>query len=346
VCERRIGPLTSSLDFEGIPLWPLAGVDVLHLARHYVPHVRVLHEAATRFMRRAGVRTLVCARLRRATDTTIALAARRAGAAVTMLMHGHVSIEPERTFVDGDFAMPDMVCAWGSEQRETIVMKGAPRERVVVTGNPMWDRAAPRCEQAGRTLLAKLGRESNERLVALIGQADAVPQLGAIVEEAARIDGLCLICRPHPAEDRSVYDRAVAAFGGGRCLVADESQVPLKDLLRACDAAVTLHSTVNLEAVAHGLPVITVGLDELAAAPRLIDLASHGLPLVTTRSQLASTLSTIVQQPQQWWRSVRTPLEDVRAAWGMDDPAPAAQRVAEAIEACMVRHELTRQEAA
>ena len=331
-CEAREESLASMVDDRGVPLWPLVRTDLLHLARRYVPHVLTLDAATERFVRRTGVRVVACARLRRATDVTIAMAARRAGASVAMLMHGHVGGEPERMFVDGDFSLPDRVFAWGDEQREVIIGKGAATERVVVTGNPSWDDASPGDERAAADLRARLQRPAHERMVALIGQPDARPQLETIIAAAARVPGLCLLCRPHPSEGVDVYERAASTVGEGRCLVIGESQVAMRDLLRGCDAALTLHSTVNLEAIAHGCPVITVAMGELAKEPRLVDLAAHGLPLVTDGETLTASLQTIATDPRAWRAITRNAVASCRRAWGMDADATSAERVADAME--------------
>jgi hypothetical protein len=331
-CDAREDPLASMLDYRGVPLWPLVRTDVRHLARRYVPHVLTLDAATERFVRRTGVRVVACARLRRATDVTIAMAARRAGASVAMLMHGHVGGEPERLFVDGDFGVPDRVFAWGDEQREIIIGKGAAAERVIVTGNPSWDDASPGDERAAADLRRRLGRPDHERLVALIGQPDARPQLEAIIAAAARVPGVCLLCRPHPSEGVEPYERAASKVGEGRCLVIGESQVAMADLLRGCDAALTLHSTVNLEAIAHGCPVITVAMGELAKEPRLVDLAAHGLPLVTDGETLTASLQTIAADHRAWRATTRNAVAACRRAWGMDADATSAERVADAME--------------
>ncbi len=331
-CDAREDSLASLLDYRGVPLWPLVRTDVRHLARRYVPHVLTLDAAMERFVRRTGVRVVACARLRRATDVTIAMAARRAGASVAMLMHGHVGGEPERMFVDGDFGVPDRVFAWGDEQREIIIGKGAAAERVVVTGNPSWDDASPGDERAAADLRRRLGRPDHERLVALIGQPDARPQLEAIIAAAARVPGVCLLCRPHPSEGVEPYERAASKVSEGRCLVIGESQVAMADLLRGCDAALTLHSTVNLEAIAHGCSVITVAMGDLAKQPRLVDLASHGLPLVTDGDALAAHLAAIAADARAWRDSMGGAVESCRQAWGMDAPSPSADRIAQAME--------------
>jgi hypothetical protein len=331
-CEAHEESLASVFDYRGVPLWPLVRTDVLHLAKRYVPHVLTLDAATERFVRRTGVRVVACARLRRATDVTIAMAARRAGASVAMLMHGHVGGEPERLFVDGDFGVPDRVFAWGDEQREIIIGKGAAAERVVVTGNPSWDDASPGDERAAADLRRRLGRPDHERLVALIGQPDARPQLEAIIAAAARVPGVCLLCRPHPSEGVEPYERAASKVGEGRCLVIGESQVAMADLLRGCDAALTLHSTVNLEAIAHGCPVITVAMGDLAKQPRLVDLASHGLQLVTDGDALAAHLAAIAADARAWRASMSGAVGACRRAWGMDVGRSSTERVADAVD--------------
>ncbi|MCX5691656.1 MAG: hypothetical protein NTV94_18000, partial [Planctomycetota bacterium] len=242
VCERSLHALQRSMVFDGVSLWPLVRADIVHLARYYVPHVRVLRAAMAQWVRAAGVRTLVCARLRRATDTTMALAAREAGASVCMLLHGHISSEPERTFVDGDFSIPHALCIWGEPQREVAVAKGVDPERITVTGNPAWDQSRRGMADARGTLASQLGCAPTDRIVTLIGQADALPQLGKIIETAAATPGLILACRPHPGEDVTVYRRALSLLGNQRTILLEQHGPSLDALLAGSDAIVTLHS--------------------------------------------------------------------------------------------------------
>jgi hypothetical protein len=334
VCERSLHALQRSMVFDGVSLWPLVRADLVHLARYYVPHVRVLRVAMAQWVRAAGVRTLVCARLRRATDTTMALAAREAGASICMLLHGHISSEPERTFVDGDFSIPHALCIWGEPQREVAVTKGVDSERITVTGNPAWDQSRSGMADARGTLASQLGCAATDRIVTLIGQADALPQLGKIIETAAATPGLILACRPHPGEEVTVYRRALSLLGNERTLLLDQQGPSLEALLAGSDAIVTLHSTVNLEALAHGTPVITVALDQLSSLHRLVDLPAYGLPLATSARVLESLFKQLVEAPQRWHDQVRGALIRARHAWGMDHPVPAAERVADRIQSC------------
>ena len=348
VCERYARDFEQSLTYRGVSLWPLVQRDVVHMVRQYVPYVRVLRSASARFFREAGVRTLLCARLRRATDTTLAAAAQESGAAVCMVLHGHVGAEPERTFVDGDHTLADSICIWGEPQREVVAGKGAKPERIVVTGNPVWDsyRGAASGGHDRHALTRAVGCGDGDRVVALIGQPDALSQLGKIIEVAAGIKGLVLVCRPHPTEDVRIYERAIASLGNERTLLATEQRVPMATLLESADAVITLHSTVNLEAVACGTPVVTVALDELREVPRLVDLPSMGLPLVTSADELATCLRELVAQPQRWHDSVRDGLTQVRRAWGMDSMVPAAARVADQVEWCTRLAHMNQAEAA
>jgi hypothetical protein len=143
--------------------------------------------------------------------------------------------------------------------------RGVPAERVVVTGNPAFDRL-DRLDVARlrRESRAAMGLADNQPLVSWMSQPEPErhPFSGAVGDprlperiEHHLADGLAqrpslqLVLRLHPSEDRP------RALAGPRIRYSDSTQ-PLDALLCASDCVVTCSSTVGLEAALLGIPVV------------------------------------------------------------------------------------------
>lgn len=81
--------------------------------------------------------------------------------------------------------------------------------------------------------------------------------LPAVLEAVQTLPGTHLAIKTHPAETPDAYQAAVA--GRPRATVLPAS-APLAPLLAACRAVVTVNSTVALDAMALGVPALSIGL--------------------------------------------------------------------------------------
>lgn len=161
----------------------------------------------------------------------------------------------------------DRICVLNEAVAERFRARGVPAARVVVTGNPAFDRlgsvAVPQARQRYRD---QLGLEDADRLVVWISQPEpprhpfsgvaGAPDLPLRIERElaaafAEDPRVHLVMRLHPSEDRPPAVRGPRVRYGS----ADE---PLDDLLSAADCVVTASSTVGLEAGLLGLPVVQI----------------------------------------------------------------------------------------
>lgn len=330
-----------SLMFEGCDFFPLVGEDAACTITDYVPYLSSLHSDLVTLLRNANIRRAVVARLRRATELLFAKIAAEMNVECTMLMHGHISPHPDRHFVDGEFQSCTRVLVWGEQQKSAIKNKlsvldqslsnadapdtisALPEIRIV--GNPCWDHAhycnhAHGKNESQKTTDDQLASDtSTPATITYIGQPDSFCQFPELLRVfAASTTSGNLHVRPHPSESLESYASLIKESRCDRVILRPAGEVSLSDELQRSTAIITLHSTVNLEAIAYRTSVITLALGKLSSQDRLVDLSASGLPFVTSSPQLATLLEQVTTNPQAWRQAMHPAVSTVRAQWAMD----------------------------
>jgi UDP-N-acetylglucosamine 2-epimerase len=194
-----------------------------------------------------------------------------------------------------DAAYGDAVCVLAPSVRQRLIDLGRPAQQVHVTGNPAFDRLAdPELPTRARDLRRSRGWH-DARVITWASQPEpSDPQLPRRIEQAL-IAGLeqhpawHLVLRPHPSD-------AYALPTPGPRLTISTRADDLHTLLHASEAVVTMTSTVGLEAVLCGKPLITWDRSEnTAGAP----YAALGLSTgVADLDQLVPTIAAAVAAPR------------------------------------------------
>ena len=137
-------------------------------------------------------------------------------------------------------------------------------------------------------------------------EAEIVADLDLMAQATAQTQAFLLI-RPHPSQDRAVFERWMRTAPPHALLAAD---VPLYPLLNACDAVAMYQSTVGLEALMVGRPVLQLTCYPAAQA---VPLARWGLAReVAKRAELAATLRQAFAQEEK--KNLVMPLPKEKAA--------------------------------
>ncbi len=155
-----------------------------------------------------------------------------------------------------DAAYGDAVCVLSTSVKERLVAAGRPAMHITVTGNPAFDRLGdPTLRLRGLELRAARGW-SDHRVVTWASQPEPDdPRLPRRIEEQL-IAALPshpdwqLVLRPHPSDSH-------APPAAADRLAISTREDDLHTLLAASDAVVTMTSTVGLEAVIAGKPLVT-----------------------------------------------------------------------------------------
>ncbi len=326
----------------GLELWPFAAPGMRAVFEHLLPHAVGYIGLAERAFRRFRPRAIVIARQRRAFENAFVAVARRDGIPVVMLIHGHVSSQPLYHFIDGRFDQSDLICCWGEAQKRALIEKGALAERVLVTGNPQWDRLAPAlghlppAEVCRKEIAKQLRIPARAFWVTFTSQAVSRSFFPAILDAVRRLPEAVLIVKVHPGERVDDYRTMIPTADRERCRVV--KRIDLHTLLRASDVVLTYTSTTNLEALAVGTPLCIVDFAHDPDKPNRIDLRAYGIPEAQDGEALRQVLTRLRKDPA-WKKEILTgscrALEDY--ACGLD--GKATKRVVEAVLELMQRRD-------
>jgi hypothetical protein len=178
-----------------------------------------------------------------------------------------------------DFVPPfraDRLCVGSTIAIENLERdEGTPPEACRLTGNPQFDRIAvvPGRRAAAR---ARLGLASEDRYAVLYTQTGPdLARLRALVGGLGDQPGLRIGVRRHPNFRASPAADVRAALPANAALVDD---VDLDDLLAAADIAMSVSSTVVVEALLAGNVVVQLGPELVLSDPpreHLDDLPLH-----------------------------------------------------------------------
>jgi hypothetical protein len=167
----------------------------------------------------------------------------------------------------------DYVAAWSDGSRAWFLENGTPPEKVIVTGNPRLDglRARQRAD-----LRRSAGRY--ELLLALSPTTQSINERALrIALDAAAVLGATLTVKLHPGWRRwSFVGPIVRAHPATRTRITHRD--PIYPLLQRADVTLIHGSSVAVDSLAAGTPVVIVGDGVSAAADQLqaLDLPTAG----------------------------------------------------------------------
>jgi hypothetical protein len=205
----------------------------------------------------------------------LALEARRRSVPLAGLQHGFIyrhwlnyrheadeMIPPVDGSEDAGFPRPALTLVFDEYAAEHLVSAARfPRESVFVAGSPKL--AATAAELRGLTeaeiaaARASAGAAGGEPLVVVLTKYTEVrPHLAALLGAIRQLPDVRAAIKTHPAETPEPYESAAAGIPNVRVLPA---AAPLAPLLRAACALVTVNSTVALDALALGVPALSIG---------------------------------------------------------------------------------------
>jgi hypothetical protein len=268
----------------------------------------------------------------------LALGARLAGVPVIGVQYGMVADNPEISA-----PVEDVVCLQGEETRGWYLRRGAPAERLVVTGSPALDGLPALAEQrpALRAALAALLGLSPARpwVVVATWKAQAVypaevkaREVDLICAALARLGRVEVLFKLHPSDEGAgrVEMEAAAAHGLDAQVVAD---VTLNErLLAAADALVSNYSTLVLTGVLLGLPTVLVDAAGFKQAP-LRPYVDDGVAAFADHAQaLERELALALRGREAFWSGREAALERFVAARVHRMDGGSAARVVQVIE--------------
>ncbi len=170
---------------------------------------------------------------------------------------------------EADCPRPDTTAVFGEAAKRFLVARGAyPEASLVVTGSPKFDELRALSQSLDREALRRrLGVSAGETLLLVASRFRGIRQTHQAIGSAfpsllaavARIPGVRLVVKPHPAESSDTYARAIERAGLKDARVVGP-KADLFELLVAADALCTVESLSAVEALVLARPVIVLNM--------------------------------------------------------------------------------------
>lgn len=195
--------------------------------------------------------------------------ARRAGIPSVALQHG--TVVPNEPMWWG--CPVDHVLAWGEDGRQKLVSCGFSPEAVETVGCLRLDAVIPHFTRTARCVLVASSGAGHH-----IGGSEQRAFIATVYAAARRTPRLPWVVKLHPKDDPSLYEAEARRTGADVRLVLPNPRTKGRDIfeqLASAAALVTISSAAGLDALAVGVPVISVRPqvdtfeDALANAPFL-----------------------------------------------------------------------------
>ncbi|HOW53960.1 MAG TPA: hypothetical protein PLR60_04820, partial [Syntrophorhabdaceae bacterium] len=169
----------------------------------------------------------------------------------------------------------DKIAVISEMTRENLIGQGNPPENIVVTGSPVFDLIIDEKRTFNREeILKELALPPDARLFLLATQPQKESTWEMIDMMAALVKNYpehYLVVKPHPGDDNRLYMDYLSKINDPRVVLAG---MPVRKIIFVADLTVTIYSTVGLESMLMGVPLIQLNL---MGIPNPIPLYRYGV---------------------------------------------------------------------
>ena len=256
-------PLIASPLQEAIPVSVRESLGALHsrLRGDWIPRLEPWALHVQEVLRQVRPRVLVVGNDRFWSGQTFIRLARQQGVVTVCIQDGIGSEEPDWTYSSAEHLL-----ASGSLWPRLLARFGSGGQQVAVVGQPRYDGQFQRA-RALRAGVAESGEGGTGRVLLVLQEIHGPDYAKAVVEEILRMEGAEVLIRPHPAHRPTEFQ----GLRQPRVRVGESDDIE-SDLAWA-DLVITEYSTVAVEALALGLPVLSV---TLSGRPSVLDFSVPG----------------------------------------------------------------------
>ena len=280
---RTLSADPPSMPLGELDLGPTAMRRLAPLVMRSMPYLAAEAAAIERFLEATGAGAVALASDQHRIGRVTVAVARPLGVRTVVLQHGlpqaRIGYLP---------VIADRVAAWSSASRQWFVDAGTPPESVVVTGSPRADALRTMAEdvRGGCHVLLALSPTAEETNLAIVR---------LVLDAVAEMDQALLTIKLHPGQgDWSFVPRLVEPHRAGDRVTVLQHE-PLGPLLAAASVVVVHRSSVALEALAAGRPVV-VGRAGTEPTTADLELATLRLPVCDSAGDLAETVERLSGQ--------------------------------------------------
>jgi UDP-N-acetylglucosamine 2-epimerase len=291
---KGLPALSEAASVDGVELWEAIRTKMEFFFLFWLPMGAYYADAMASFIRHEQPDVIVVVGEQRVYGRCFLAAAQALGVPTLGMQHGVIPRDhrqykhcPDAVPQNGRFVgttacpIPDKTAVYGELFKRTLVEEGGyPADSVAVTGQPAYDFLYNTTDNDSKERICQqLGIDPDKEIVVLAthmhgGAGDYQKRrlLETVFDAMIEFPELKLVVKLHPAEDPALHRRVA----GERRLLDDiviVKDVNLFDLLRASGVLITAHSTVALEAMLFGKPVVTVNV---TGTPDVMPYAERG----------------------------------------------------------------------
>lgn len=293
---QRSGNLKGAFIFQGINLWEVLRPRFSFLFRRQLPILAEAVLVVKRLAQDRGVRLLVGVNEVAEYFRAAILAGNAFGIPSLTLLHG-LPTKLHRHFIGNEPFLATKMAVWGKRCAEIKVEQGVDQDRLVVTGAPVLDRLCQEAEtlprpsgEARRAALRRLGLDPNRKVVVFapdhlnkgkltyditLSPAEHTRMVRSVLEAMGQIPEAQLVIKLK-ADDQSDQRVLWLVRRHGRGPVVIIRSIRWPELFVVADVLVIWHSTVGIEGLLYGLPMVTVNL---TGRPDRVDYAKCGVAI-------------------------------------------------------------------
>jgi hypothetical protein len=172
-----------------------------------------------------------------------------------------VNIHDDLGFIARNYVLSaDQILVMSDITKENLVHQGHAREKIFVTGHPAFDPIPDELRHFTKAgIVQKYHLPSNKCFVLLgtsqPGERGKIMPVSRLAHDiVAKMDGWHLILKPHPGEDGNAYLQYARTDPGTMTAIPG---VNIRELLAASEVLITFASTIFLESILMGKPVIS-----------------------------------------------------------------------------------------
>jgi hypothetical protein len=170
-----------------------------------------------------------------------------------------------RHYPEWHFLSADVVASMGELSRVDMIKQNVSSETVVVTGHPGFDKLVDVKYKSRVNLRSELGVLSHQRMLLFASQpyyagAFSSPEIRimmirAIISAISSNSNVKLIIKPHPSDNVKELESIIRK---SRNVILVNRKYDVSSLIIECDLVITFFSTVALQALYAGKPVLNV----------------------------------------------------------------------------------------
>ncbi len=266
-----------SLIYEGISLYQLINDDIEHLLKSFKAYTTITFiETAERILEIEKPTVIVMHDEYGALQLSLIHAAKKRGIPTISLQHGLISDnilpyfhKPEHIKNENQgliFPLPDKMCVWSENAKENLLKFGNfPSSIPIITGDPKVDFLKKARESFDSNKIKQKYKIKKGRKIVLFATENLPKKeenqklAKTVISAMKKMENCHLIIKPHPNEtDLTLYTNLISKYNLSESSIITEEN--LYELLYISNLVILSYSTVGVEAMRMGIPVISLNL--------------------------------------------------------------------------------------